>query len=477
MCTLEPYRRFTDGKHSFSASSGESKTESSRDRMSSRAHRNVASLTLVLYLTLILLDAIRKMAHLSNAGLVLVFILTIGLYIFLFPKMFYRKARLPMHLPLFMILLSIWCLAEALVMNIPVEVALDGWASYVFFVPLFYVGAELLFNDVWCQRALKTASVAGALIGLGAIASALLGRSAPPFLRPITSTVGLHSSAGGNIYLAPSIFATAEQAAEHLLVALFCLAALIFSSRGFRRRSSSAIIGVLICGGLIATERRADIYVALAGLFILAIGRHMSNRDLADKPFVRAIDKSRRSVAAVICLTAVGSAAIVPFIGAGKMVSFLTSGSAEARISLMFSSSNPSSLTGQGPGTSTQGISILGATSLTEYTNNGSYSAQIVNGRTFRAAEGGLAKTWLELGLIGALIYGGLFWTALAAPVRQLFRLDDVGRSLTVLALALGLIFLKGHQSLDDVLVQPVYWLVVGGIWSRMQNSDYAGAR
>jgi hypothetical protein len=35
--------------------------------------------------------------------------------------------------------------------------------------------------------------------------------------------------------------------------------------------------------------------------------------------------------------------------------------------------------------------------------------------------------------------------------------------------MALGVVFLKGHQSLDDPLIQPLFWLGVGGIWGRMR--------
>jgi O-antigen ligase len=122
---------------------------------------------------------------------------------------------------------------------------------------------------------------------------------------------------------------------------------------------------------------------------------------------------------------------------------------------------------GQGPGTSTQGVAVVGATPLTAGLPRGSYGTYILDGRTFVTAEGGLAKTWLELGIMGVVLYGAVFWVALAPAVRSLRRLDGAGVALTILAIALGVVFLKGHQSLDDPLIQPLFWLSVGGIWGR----------
>ena len=93
----------------------------------------------------------------------------------------------------------------------------------------------------------------------------------------------------------------------------------------------------------------------------------------------------------------------------------------------------------------------------------------------FIATEGGLSKTWLELGIIGVVLYGAVFWVALAPAIRSLRRLDGAGVALTMLAIALGVVFLKGHQSLDDPLIQPLFWLSVGGIWGRMQAAAASG--
>ena len=102
-------------------------------------------------------------------------------------------------------------------------------------------------------------------------------------------------------------------------------------------------------------------------------------------------------------------------------------------------------------------------------------SGYFLDGRTFIIAEGALSKTWLELGIMGLILYGAVFWAALAPAIRSWRRLDKVGVAFTMLAIALGVVFLKGHQSLDDPLIQPLFWLCVGGIWGRMR--PVAGVR
>jgi uncharacterized membrane protein len=101
----------------------------------------------------------------------------------------------------------------------------------------------------------------------------------------------------------------------------------------------------------------------------------------------------------------------------------------------------------------------------------GQYVAYNTGGRIFMTTEGGLTKTWLELGLIGVMLYAAVFTSALGPMIRSMRRLDDAGRALLVLTVVLGIVFLKGHQSLDNPLVQPLYWLAAGGIWGRLRST------
>lgn len=419
----------------------------------------LAVLTLWLYLATLSVDAVRKAAGLPASTIGVIYIVTAMIYAVAIMGKENRRHDFPRALPVLLFLISVWCLTVAVLQNISFLQAFLGWSSYVFFVPLLYVGAELAADDALVAKCLRVIVISGALVGIGAIASVALGASAPSVLQPIVPTSGIHTFGDASIYLAPSFFATSEEAAEQLLVAAFAWSALMCMGNSAKGRVPLALLGVLVASGLIATARRADIYVAIAGIIaVLLLWR-------ARAPHRRMVGPRNRLGAAVFFAIA-GVVALIPFLGGAKLASFLTSGSAGSRISLMFALPG-NSLLGQGPGTSTQGSTVIGASpGGTGLTANAS---SILNNRVFLGAEGGMSKTWLEIGIMGVVLYGAIFWVSLAPAIRSLRRLDGAALAFTVLAIALGVIFLKGHQSLDDPLIQPLFWLAVGGIWGRMR--------
>ncbi len=437
--------------------------------------RRVTRLTFALYLATLSLDAIRKVVGLPASILGVIYVITALIYIIVIPGIAGPKRETPLTLPMWLFMLSLWCLAVALAQHIPLEMALLGWASYVFFVPLLYVGAELAADDRLLAKALKIVVICGGIVGAGAIASALLGQSAPALLQPIIPSVGLHNFGTEEIYLAPSIFADAEEASEQLLITFFAWAALAHMTNGRLRRVPSAFLGVLIASGLIVTARRTDIDVAISGIIVVLIQGRIWVPASTGKIAARIAAQARGRLGAVVFLAAAGSIAFVLFSGQTNLASFLISGSPGSRISLAFSLPNSGSLIGQGTGTSTQGIVSLGVIPLTSGLPPGAYPSYVLDGRTFITAEGGLARTWLELGIMGMVLYGVVFWVALAPAIRSLRRLDGAGVAFTILAIALGVIFLKGQQSLDDPLIQPLFWLGVGGIWGRIRAVAVSG--
>jgi hypothetical protein len=422
----------------------------------------------VLYLATISVDAARKLAGLPSATVGIVYLLA-GLTYLVSLRRPGRSWLSPRSLPVWLTLLSVWCAAEAAVQRVPAGMALLGWASYVFFVPLFYVGAGLMATDQRAARALRVVVVAGGLVGLAAVASALLGQAAPALLQPFVASAGIHTFGTQNVYLAPSVFATAEEASEHLLIALFALAALAHLPASGLGRGRCVILGTFITAGLLVAARRADLYVAVAGIVGLALLGFAARPRWEHRAVLPGASRRGR-LGPVLALAAATSVTLLLVLGAGKLVPFLTSGQGGTdALRLMFSPAHPAALAGQGPGTSTQGASVVGATSVTAVGSQGPYAAYTLGGRSFLTAEGGLTKTWLELGLVGAILYGGVFACVLAPAIRRLGSLDGTGRALTGLAIALGIVFLKGHQSLDNPLVQPLFWLAAGGAWGRLR--------
>jgi hypothetical protein len=424
------------------------------------------------YLLLISLDAARKVAGLPASVIGIVYIATAGVYL---AYLRYRRTThvaAPRYLPVILTVLTLWCIGVAIAQNTPIEIALLGIASYIYFVPLVYIGAALMSDNAQAIKALRVVAISGGIIGAGAILSAILGQSAPALLQPIIPSAGIHSSDVGNIYLAPSIFATAEEASEQILISLFAWMALVYTPGNKIRRSTSSILLALLFGGLFAAERRTDIDVAVLGLFaVVFLNRTTRRMDSAHTPLLHVVEERGR-IAIAVMLSALGCVILLAILGGGRLVSFLTSESPWKRILLMFSPADLHGLAGQGPGTSTQGAGIIGATTFNAINNSGQYVAYTIGNRVFMTAEGGLTKTWLELGLMGVLLYLFVFVSLLAPMIRMMRALDGAGRALLVLAIAVGVVFLKGHQSLDNPLVQPMYWLVVGGIWGRLHAAQ-----
>jgi hypothetical protein len=430
------------------------------------------TLVLLLYLATLSVDAVRKLTGLPTAASAVVYVLTGVIYVVLLPKVTGWRRPVPRTLLLWLALLSLWCAAEAVAQRIPVAMALLGWVSYVFFVPLIYVGAELMADDRRAARTLRIVAVAGGVVGLGAIASTILGLGTPAVLQPIVPGVAVHSSAAGNIYLAPSVFATAEEASEHLLIALFAWFALVQLRSARLGRITSTMLGVFIAVGLFATARRADILAAIVGVVGLALLGLAARRGRRRRRAATQATQAR--LAPALLLAAAGSVFLLSLLGTGKVLPFLASSSnAGTVLRFMFSPAHPAALTGQGPGTSTQGAGVVGATAYPGRTLQGSYIAYVLNGRSFLTAEGGLTKTWLELGITGVVLYACVFASVLGPLIRRLGRLDRIGWALIVLVFALGIVFLKGHQSLDNPLVQPLFWLAAGGAWGRLRAASH----
>jgi hypothetical protein len=433
-------------------------------------------LLLLLYLAALTVDAARKVAGLPGSVLAIVYVLTAVTYLFMLPGIKTKIGPVAGYLPVWLVLLCAWCVIEGVGEHVPMSMALLGLSSYVFFVPLMYIGADLMMDDRSAAKALRVLAFTGAAVGLGAVASALLGPSAPVVLQPIVPSAGIHDFNTQSIYLAPSIFATAEEAAEYLLVAFFAWIALAYLPGGRPGRTASTLTGLLIATGLIAAERRADIVVAIVGVLGFMVLRHfvpVRHRTPIGEAPIQQASRRRGRVGPALIIAGVGAAVLISFLGAAKLLPFLTSeSSGQDAVAFMFSPAHPGALTGQGTGTSDQGATLVGAATFDGYNSRGAYTGYSLDGRSYVTAEGGLTKTWLEIGLVGVILYASVFFSALGPLIRSLPRLDDVGRALLALSLGLGIVFLKGHQSLDDPLVQPLFWLCVGGAWGRMRSAS-----
>lgn len=431
-----------------------------------RAHR-AASSVFLLYTATVLVDPIRKTINPTQILLVTIYVCAIVAYIRQYHPT--RRFRLIPGSSVLVVgvLMTVWCILVAVVDAIPLRTAAIGWSSYVLFVPLIFTGFDFASDEHTVRRGLRVLCTCSAIIGFGALLGLMLRHAAPAVLRPIIPAVGIHTAANGSMYLAPSFFADGEQAAESLLFGLFAWLALA-SDNSTRYRKIHLVSGILIVLGLFATNRRADISVGLIGaLSFVLIGRSRYVRLRTSAP-----NRKSRRLAVPIAISASAIVALLLAVGAKQQIAFLASGSEGAdAIHLMFSPVNPGSMVGEGPGTSTQGAIPASPSQQPGSAPTARYS---IGDRSFRTAEGGLTKAWLELGVTGAVLYGSLFAVLLAPLLRGLRNLDSIGRAATCLVFALCIIFLKGHASLDDPLIQPLYWVAVGVCWARRRASMHA---
>ena len=174
-----------------------------------------------------------------------------------------------------------------------------------------------------------------------------------------------------------------------MLIALFAWAALVHLANGKSRGRPWVLVGVLIASGLFVAARRTEIDVAIAGIIGALILVRIRMSASAERFAAPVAGRTPGRLGAAVFLAAAASVALIFFLGETRLASFLASGSYLSRISLMFWLPSTGSLTGQGPGTSTQGIAVLGATPLLP---QGPYSSYFLNGRTFLSAEGGLVN-------------------------------------------------------------------------------------
>ncbi|MFZ5869234.1 MAG: hypothetical protein ACOYXW_01680 [Actinomycetota bacterium] len=438
-----------------------------QDLASRRGNRSGLRPLAALFAAILLVDPVRKLGLVDAPLILLIYVATGIILLSLLLSGRGNRPSGPPLLPILLIALTAWCLVNAVLTQVPLVMVALGTATYVFFVPLVYAGIRIAESGTALTTLLRVVSIVGSLVGVGAIISSVLGPSAPVVLRPVAEDAAFHSFLEGNIYLSPSIFVSGEMAAEILLVSLFAwLASLSLSTHALG--PAQALLGAAIAVGLLSTARRTVIAAALAGFVAFGLLRYLDSLKARNHPLAR---KSAGLGPAVV-LAVVGSASLVGSAGTDGLVPFLTVGSSEvlSRLTGMFSVLHPFALVGQGIGTSTQGLVQFGAIPLPGYFNGGLYNLYLFQGRVLTAAEGGLAKAWLEIGVTGVLLYAAVFAVVIIGPFRRLRHLDGMGRAAILLVIALSIVFLKGHQSLDNPRIQPLYWIAAGIAWQRTRE-------
>ena len=423
---------------------------------------------LVLYILILGIDPVRKIISPSNIFLIAIYIWTVVVYYITLRKDALTGSVITGSPLIAIFLLFAWLIFVWVITSTPNIIAITGLQSYLFFVPYFYVGQKVLGNDYNLTIWLKVQSYCGALIGIGAIISEVFRSSAPKILQPIIPQVANHSAGLGSIYLPSSIFADGEKAAEMLLISLFALIAYNAKCPRSSLLNGRLLLGLLILGGIIATSTRTDIFLALIAIGMLfLVGKYNSLKYRIEKSNIRPYLIAMILIG-LFCIVAIASVS-----GGSKFYNFLNAtNQTSSRLQLMFFLPSQIPFVGQGPGTSTQGISNTGTQSL-PLQGEPTYNYE---GHTYITGEGAITKVWLEIGIVGLIIYVFLFWTIFSPLILKFKYVDNIGKSFIVGCICLGILFLKGHASLDDPFIQPLFWLNAGVATTRMnfcQRGNY----
>lgn len=429
-------------------------TTDARAEPPSQRSRALGAHLFAIYALLLLEDAARKVFGWSDAVLVAKELLIGSVYVSYLPRVLRRVRPIP---PVTFFLgggVALWLLAEASTPYATFGSLVLGLFAYLWHAPLAYVAAWYFADQTRLVRAVRVVAVAGVLVALGAVVSIGAPGSAPPILQPLTEEAGIRSYENEELFLAPSVFATGEKAADHLLFAATACFLLALTANGRRRRLGSLVLLAVVLAGSVATQRRAALGLTVAALLLLG---------LATAQVVLATNRRRvrpRRVALIIIPAVVYVA--VTAIGGDMFLRFVSDRRGYDNVASTIGAVGelPFTLDGQGTGTATQGIDRFGLP-------------------TDRGTEGTLSKVWLELGLLGVALYYS-FLLAWLAPLLSRFRqLDVYGRGSAIAATAVFALGFKAHQIWDNPQVQIMFWLAVGAAWGtlrRVLRTKRAGA-
>ena len=407
--------------------------------------RMMLALISAIYISILVEDALRKTVGLPGAILIVKDIVLLVLYCIYLPRCMTVNRKFWARVAVVGGLLLVWITVEATLPAAGLGTFLLGLKTYLLYVPLLCIGRLAFADERTRNRAVTGLTLGGTAIGAAAVVSALFRSNAPPLLRPIAEDVATHSYTYGEVFLAPSIFATGEKAADQLLLATLAAATLVLKAKNTRRRAI-ALAALAVClGGLFATARRTPLILAIVGLLLLFV--HGNGASSRKRPFPLA------STAAGLLIVATVSVAAVGILGIRGFVGYITDARNGVMVVQQFASlpDDALALEGNGSGTATQGAAQLGLKPPTY----------------FGESEGIVAKVWFELGPVGFGLYALLIWLSLHSVMRArrtigLAAYSVMERAALLFVVAVLVMALKAYQQFDNAQVQILFWLAAG---------------
>jgi hypothetical protein len=361
--------------------------------------------------------------------------------------------------PPFFISLLTFCLLSMLGIFNPnspgILVGLVGFHSYVWFVPLLWVGFQAFDNWESAREFFWWLCVITIPMTLLAAYQYVHFASLPAALAPVKGDILYHTAVGGleNIKQVPSIFVNAEKFSRYCLMTFFLSLGLLVDGRGtaFQKRAVG-FAAAASAAGLFLSGRRSPLYFGLFGFAWLMMGFYTN---LGLRAAYRWI--------AVVALA--GAAVFFITITQNPNAQYYQQSTASIPDRARFlyddivDSYQRSGLIGLGTGTGSQGVAYVpGGDEWLHTSSSSSFGLW---------AESGLGKIMEELGLVGVAFFALWFLSMSLAWFRNVRKLRGkapyaVGAALAVYFLLMLAWFAKGHQILGDPITLVQFWFVMG---------------
>ena len=358
-------------------------------------------------------------------------------------------------LPPFLLPLSVFCFFAVVGIFNPrspgILVGLVGFHSYVWYVPLLWVGFATFDNWDSARRFFWWLSVAAIPMAVLALYQCANFGSLPAALRPIEGESAVHSNVTAGlemIKLVPSSFVNAEKFSRYCLMTFFLSLGLLLEKRGTRSKSWLLPLATLASvAGVFLSGRRSPLYFSLVGFIWLMFG------------FFRKLGV-RKSLQWIGIIALATATALTAARSRNQNAGFYQESTASIPEFALYVWSDMeysfrnSGLIGIGTGTNSQGIGYVPG-GLEWWS-----TSQLI-------PETGLGYIMGELGVIGLVAFVLLLLSMSIAWFKNVGRLRGkapypVGASLAVFFSMMLVWFAKGHQILGDPITLVHFWFLMG---------------
>ena len=362
--------------------------------------------------------------------------------------------RSPILTPL--LIFATICIAQSFNPKIPMwQIPIIGLLFYIVYVPFLYLGYYMFDNKDSLLRFCSLYILIAIPLCILSF-SELVDATNVSILQELTKTFEheFRSSAYGVVPLSSSIFRSADQFAKHMMI-LFFIGLGSYNSTQRTRFHFLSIIAALT--GLIISNRRGQLYVTTPGLvcfFSLLVYKATKYREI-QKSYTRFLTKIPLLVIVVLLALYLFNFSFFQ----SSVLQFQVESAYESMsirgprvFSTIANAYNAVGLWGLGTGMQSQGVQYAGF-------DPREYGSLIV--------EYGLGKIWVELGVIGFIVYIWLIISVVLIGFKAMNQCNSrdlytLGVGLFLFVVLMIILSMKGHQILSDASMQFHFWFLLG---------------